>query len=77
MINRYASEKTLLMSADQLCTFLHEAQGLTDIDDNQATKLINEFEISDLKDQGYMTQDGKLSIKFKSSALIMNDKLLS
>ncbi|XP_071545060.1 1-phosphatidylinositol 4,5-bisphosphate phosphodiesterase delta-4-like isoform X4 [Panulirus ornatus] len=54
----YASEKTQLMSADQLCSFLHKAQGLTDMDATQATKLINEFEISDLKDQGYMTQDG-------------------
>lgn len=47
------------MSADQLCAFLHKEQGLTDYDHSQATKLMNEFEISNLKDQGYMTQDGK------------------
>lgn len=55
---RYCSEKTGLMSADQLCAFLHKEQGLTDYDHSQATKLMNEFEISNLKDQGYMTQDG-------------------
>ncbi|XP_047486033.1 1-phosphatidylinositol 4,5-bisphosphate phosphodiesterase eta-2-like isoform X2 [Penaeus chinensis] len=58
LYKKYCSEKTGLMSADQLCAFLHKEQGLTDYDHSQATKLMNEFEISNLKDQGYMTQDG-------------------
>ncbi|XP_045600729.1 1-phosphatidylinositol 4,5-bisphosphate phosphodiesterase delta-4 isoform X3 [Procambarus clarkii] len=58
LFKKHASEKTQLMSADQLCAFLHKEQGLIDLDESQATKLIHEFEISDLKDQGYMTQDG-------------------
>ncbi|XP_042209037.1 1-phosphatidylinositol 4,5-bisphosphate phosphodiesterase delta-4-like isoform X3 [Homarus americanus] len=58
LYKKYASEKSQLMSADQLCAFLQKEQGLPNYDANQATTLINEFEISDLKDQGYMTQDG-------------------
>lgn len=63
LLNRYASEKTLLMNTDQLSAFLRNDQGLPQADVTQATKLINEFEISDLKDKGYMTQDGKLGAK--------------
>lgn len=58
LFKKYASEKTQLMSADQLCAFLHKEQGLTELDATHSTKLLNEFEISDLKVQGYMTQDG-------------------
>lgn len=56
---RYASEKTLLMSADQLLTFLQQEQGMSSIDVTEATTFIKEFELSDLKDKGYMTQDGE------------------
>ncbi|KAK4328303.1 hypothetical protein Pmani_001287 [Petrolisthes manimaculis] len=58
LFKKYASEKTLLMSADQLLTFLQRDQGLSSMDVTGATKLINEYELSDLKDKGYMTQDG-------------------
>ena len=46
------------MSAEQLCAFLQKHQGMTDCDESEATKLVNKFEGSNLKDQGYMTQDG-------------------
>lgn len=48
-----------MMNADQLSAFLRNDQGLAEADATLATKLIKEFEISDLKDKGYMTQDGK------------------
>ncbi len=54
---RYASEKTLLMNAEQLLRFLGTEQGLA-LGTDDATKIIRKFEISDLKDKGYMTQDG-------------------
>ncbi|XP_068245715.1 1-phosphatidylinositol 4,5-bisphosphate phosphodiesterase delta-4-like isoform X3 [Palaemon carinicauda] len=53
-----ASEKTQLMSAAQLCTFLQKYQGLTDMDEAKAGDIILKYEASNLKDQGYMTQDG-------------------
>lgn len=59
---RYASEKTLLMSADQLLTFLQREQGMSSMDVAEATNLIKEFEMSDLKAKGYMTQDGENGI---------------
>ncbi|XP_066957865.1 1-phosphatidylinositol 4,5-bisphosphate phosphodiesterase delta-4-like isoform X5 [Macrobrachium rosenbergii] len=53
-----ASEKTQLMSAAQLCTFLQKYQGLADMDEAKAGNIILKYEASNLKDQGYMTQDG-------------------
>ncbi|XP_050703506.1 1-phosphatidylinositol 4,5-bisphosphate phosphodiesterase delta-4-like isoform X2 [Eriocheir sinensis] len=58
LYKRYASEKTLLMNADQLVTFLTTEQGLTSLGPSEADQIIRQFEISDLKDKGFMTQDG-------------------
>lgn len=58
LFKKYASEKSQLMSVEQLCAFLQSNQGLTNCDESEATKIINKYEGSNLKDQGYMTQDG-------------------
>lgn len=58
LFKRYASEKTMMMSASQLLSFLVGEQGLDALTEEDAGKIIAEFEISSLKEKGYMTQDG-------------------
>ncbi|KAK7086584.1 hypothetical protein SK128_001963 [Halocaridina rubra] len=59
LYKEHSSEGSQLMSPEQLCSFLQSCQGMSNCDESEATKIINEFEKSNLKEEGYMTFDGK------------------
>ena len=46
------------MSAEQLLSFLHKEQKMTDMTIEDAKNFINKFELSNLNDQGFISHDG-------------------
>lgn len=54
------------MGVEELLDFLRTENGKTDFQSNQATQLIQEFELSSLKENDYLSFDGifKYSLKY-------------
>ncbi|RXG70311.1 1-phosphatidylinositol 4,5-bisphosphate phosphodiesterase delta-4 [Armadillidium vulgare] len=56
--DKYASKETKVMGVEELLDFLRTENGKTDFQSNQATQLIQEFELSSLKENDYLSFDG-------------------
>ncbi|CAL4059861.1 unnamed protein product [Meganyctiphanes norvegica] len=70
----YASEKSELLSTEQLLDFLKKDQGMTELSLDDSSKLIQDFELSTLKEQGYMTKDGFYHMLLSPQFNIYNHK---
>ncbi|XP_076043014.1 1-phosphatidylinositol 4,5-bisphosphate phosphodiesterase delta-4-like isoform X15 [Oratosquilla oratoria] len=58
LFKTHSNEKAGTMSAEQLCTFMQQCQGMGQMTAQEAADLIKEYEVSSLKSQEHLSFDG-------------------